>query len=107
MTAYIKVIDIWMIVTMVYCGTLLEFIKDDDIDASVTLVQGASGLGKRRAIRVIIFMLDFGLPLIIVNFIIIFWVFGIINTKEGAPLNILSCITFYVSFITLHTRQVL
>ena len=69
----------------------MEFMKNDDIEAPVTFVQGAAGLGKKRAIRIIIFMLDFGLPIIIVNFIFIFWVLGIINTKAvaPAPLNIL------------------
>ena len=95
MTAYIKVIDIWMIVTMIYpfsivaLYSVIEFMKEDDIDVPVTLVQGASGSGKKRAIRIIIFMLDFGLPLIIVNFIIIFWVLGIINTKEVVLLDVL------------------
>ena len=95
MTAYIKVIDIWMIVTMIYpfsivaLYSVIEFMKEDDIDTPVTLVHGTSGSGKKRAIRTIIFMLDFGLPIIIVNFIIIFWVLGIINTKEVAPLDIL------------------
>ena len=95
MTAYIKVIDIWMIVTMIYpfsivaLYSVIEFMKEDDIDTPVTLVHGTSGSGKKRAIRIIIFMLDFGLPLIIVNFIIIFWVLGIINTKEVVLLDVL------------------
>ena len=64
MTAYIKLIDIWLIVSMIYpfsivtLYSVIEFMKDDDIDTPVSLKEGTTGFGKKRTIAVINFMLD-------------------------------------------------
>ena len=70
--------------------SVIEYMKDDDIDTPVTLKQGTAGSRKKRTITVINFMLDYGLPFIIISFIIIFWVLGIINANAATPQS-MSC----------------
>ena len=76
MTAYIKMIDIWMIFTMFYpfcmvtLYSVMELIRNDE-DAPLT---------RKRMITMISLMIDYGLPILAITFSIIFWVLGIINT---------------------------
>ena len=76
MTAYIKMIDIWMIFTMFYpfcmvtLYSVMELIRNDE-DAPLT---------RKRMITIIFLMIDYGLPTLAITFSIIFWVLGIINT---------------------------
>ena len=72
-TAYIKMVDIWMISTMMYpfsvvtLYSVLEGMKKDD-------------LTRKDPTRVINLMLDYGLPVLVSVFILTFWVLGFINT---------------------------
>ena len=90
MTAYIKMIDVWMISTMMYpfsavsLYSVLEFLKDENLSNSVTPVPDRESLGKRRKMRIIAFMLDYGLPVVFVIFTIFFWVLGLINISSPA-----------------------
>ena len=76
-TAYIKMIDIWMIFTMFYpfcmvtLYSVVELKRNDDDEALLT---------RKRMITMISLMIDYGLPILAITFSIIFWVLGIINT---------------------------
>ena len=91
MTAYTKMIDIWMIITMMYpfsvvtLYSVMEFMKDD-INTVVNIHKRKKKSGKDQAILVITFMLDYGLPMLVIIFIFFFWMFGIINTS-ATPSN--------------------
>ena len=84
MTAYIKMIDIWMIFTMLYpffvvtLYSLLEFMLNTS--GSVTIPDNG------RLIAT--FMLDIGLPLLATIFILLFWVLGITNYASAELNNI-------------------
>ena len=97
MTAYIKMIDIWMIFTMLYpffvvmLYSLLECVwKHDSLTTtgSVTTIPDNGGLIYTKTIRIATFMLDIGLPLLAAIFISLFWVFGITNYASAELNNI-------------------
>ena len=58
--------------------SLLKMVLTDS-DVPVPVMAGKEKLRNRRAASFILFMLDFGLPCIVIIFIIIFWVLGIAN----------------------------
>ena len=91
MTAYIKMIDVWMIFTMFYpfcvvtLYSLLQFLRAKELDIPVMLALNKSG-GRNTKIslmRIVTFLLDFGLPLLVTIFIIIFLVLGFTNTAAA------------------------
>ena len=83
MTAYIKMIDVWMIFTMMYpfcivtLYSIMELIKDDDI--CISFMQGEQKNKRQRTIKAVNCVLDYGLPLMAFLFIVIFCVLGFIN----------------------------
>ena len=85
MTAYIKMIDIWMIFAMIYpfcvvtLYSMLEFLKGQDQNVPV-----AMKIEKKtwKIKEVVNFLLDTGLPAIVLIFIIFFWTLGIININS-------------------------
>ena len=101
-TAYIKMIDIWMICSMLYpffvvfLYSILEVLKnksnsvktasDDLVDSDQKYIIKKSGggwidLSKKNlsAVRIVSCILDWGLPLVVTIFIIIYWTFGVVN----------------------------
>ena len=89
MTAYIKMIDIWMIFAMLYpfcvvaLYSVLEFLKGQDQDIPVPVKNENKKWKVSKVVNLINFLLDFGLPVIVIIFIIIFWILGIINTNSA------------------------
>ena len=89
MTAYIKMVDIWMIVTMMYpfsvvtLYSVMEFMKDD-MNTPMNLKKTQKYSRKSKTILAIALMLDYGLPMLVIIFIFFFWMFGIMNTSEIA-----------------------
>ena len=81
-TAYIKLIDVWMIMTMMYpfsvvsLYSIIQFIRDQDNSSNVTI----DGMNWRSRIifRSANVMLDYGLPLLVSFFIILFWSLGLV-----------------------------
>ena len=91
MTAYIKMIEIWMIFAMVYplcvvtLYSVLQFLKAHDQDIPVPMeikTVGWKNKSAKSATRIVNFLLDFGLPLMFLLLIIIFFILGIINTTR-------------------------
>ena len=93
MTAYIKMIDIWMIFSMLYPFSVvmlystLYFVKQKTQNILVPMKIETVEWKDKILPRIIIFLLDFGLPVIVIIFIIIFWVLGIINTASSKSNN--------------------
>ena len=87
-TAYIKLIDVWMIFTMFYPFSVVtlyavhEFLQEGDSNIPVALVQEKRRLMRRRTTRFFTFLLYRGLPLLAITFIILFWFLGFSNTGE-------------------------
>ena len=81
-TAYIKMIDVWMIFTIFYpfCVVMLyamqELLQEGDSNVPVALIQEKGRLMMRKTTRVVTFLLYRGLPLLATTFIIIFLLFG-------------------------------
>ena len=96
LTAYIKTIDIWMIFTMMYpfCVVTLyvlqELVMNSEPDTPVSLVgskakEGWNGKGasmSRKILGAIRFMLDYGLPVLVIVFIVFFWGLGFNNRAQ-------------------------
>ena len=89
MTAYIKMIDIWMILAMIYpfcvvsLYSALEYLKAYDRDVPVALKIEKTQWKITTAARVVNLMLDFVLPIIVIMFIIMFLILGIGNTASA------------------------
>ena len=85
MTAYIKMIDIWMIFAMIYPFSvvtllaILEFLKGQDQDVPVAMKIEKRTWKIKKVVKMVNFMLDIGLPVIVTIFIIIFWILGMSN----------------------------
>ena len=58
--------------------SLLKMVKADN-DVPVSVMVGKKEVKTRKAASFILIMLDFGLPCIVIIFIIIFWGLGIAN----------------------------
>ena len=88
MTAYIKMIDIWMIFSMLYPFSVvmlystLYFVKQKTQNILVPMKIETVEWKNKILPRIIIFLLDFGLPVIVIIFIIIFWILGINNKNS-------------------------
>ena len=88
MTAYIKMIDMWMIFTMLYpfcvvtLYSVLQFLVGQDQDIPVAMKIEKTNWKIKGAAKFVNFLLDFGLPAIVIMFIIIFWILGIANTAS-------------------------
>ena len=93
MTAYIKMIEIWMILSMVYplcvvtLYSVLQFLKTHDQDIPVPMKIEKVGWKNKNVTRIVNFLLDFGLPLLFLLLILIFFILGIINAKSTVPSN--------------------
>ena len=89
MTAYIKMIEIWLILALFYpfsvvsLYSLLQFLTDQDQDIPVPIEVKKAAWRYRRAKRIVLFLLDLGLPVLFLIFIIIFWILGIIKTTSA------------------------
>ena len=95
MTAYIKMIDVWMIFTMMYpfcvvtLYSVMEILREDNLNTPVLLMRNTKLLRSKKKLRTVSFLLDYGLPMLVTIFIIIFWMLGIMNTV--APAKYKSC----------------
>ena len=89
MTAYIKMIDIWMIFAMIYpfcvvtLYSTLEFLRQHDRDIPVALKIENTKWKIEKATRIVNIILDIGLPVIVIIFIIMFLILGFINTTSA------------------------
>ena len=86
-TAYIKMIDIWMIFSMLYpffivfLHSTMEVVKNISSSTKIETsdwTRSSEERGKKikNCFR---FLLNYGLPSMVIFFIIIFWTFGLIN----------------------------
>ena len=88
MTAYIKMIDVWMICAMIYpfsvvtLFSILEFLKGQDQDIPVAIKIEKRTWRIKKMVKIVNFLLDFGLPICVIIFISIFWILGIIHTNS-------------------------
>ena len=90
MTAYIKMIDVWMIFTMMYpfcvvtLYSVMEVVKNrktHNKTSSINPVVTKDWINI-RTVRTLTFLLDCGLPLVVITFIILFWILGLTNYTE-------------------------
>ena len=104
MTAYIKMVDIWMIITMMYTFSVvtlysvMEFMKDD-INTPINLKQKKKYSRKNKTIIAITFMLDFGLPILVIIFILFFYVWHHKYFKTGIKQILLNLYMFLTTFV--------
>ena len=88
MTAYIKMIEIWLILVLFYpfcvvsLYSFLQFLKENDRDVPVPIKVTKAAWKNNDVTKIVLFLLDFGLPFIFLIFIIIFWILGIIKTTS-------------------------
>ena len=88
MTAYIKMIDIWLILAMIYpfcivtLFSILEYLKGKDRDIPVAMKIEKRTRQIKKAVQIVNFLLDLCLPVFFIIFIIIFWILGMINTNS-------------------------
>ena len=81
-TAYVKMIDVWLILSMMYpfcvvtLYSLLEAVTPDD-EVPVPLTDDKKEQGEKTVARIISFMLDYGLPFTFTLFSIVFLALGI------------------------------
>ena len=96
MTAYIKMIDIWMIFAMLYpfcvvtLYSVLQILVAREQDVPVAMGIEKTKLKIKRATKFVNFLLDSGLPTLVIIFIVIFWMLGITNITSNEINN--SCI---------------
>ena len=88
MTAYIKMIEVWMIFTIMYpfCVVMLyavlELVSEGDSNIPVSLVQNKGRMVMNKKTKwIVTYLLNPGLPLIAIFFIMIFSWLGINNTR--------------------------
>ena len=88
MTAYIKMIEIWLIFALFYpfcvvsLYSLVQFLAEHDQDIPVPMKGTKAAWKNKRVINMVNFLLDLGLPVLFILFIIIFWILGIIKTSS-------------------------
>ena len=90
MTAYIKMIDVWMIFTMLYpfcvvtLYSVMEVMKNKRTSSKPSAINPAETreMINLRTIRTLTFLLDWGLPLMVIIFIFIFWILGLTNSAD-------------------------
>ena len=87
MTAYIKMVDVWMIFTMMYpfcvvtLYSVMEALKNKKTNTKTVDPDFlyTRDLMNERSMRAVAFLLDWGLPILVTVFIIFFWSLGITN----------------------------
>ena len=85
-TAYIKMIDVWMIFTMMYpfcvvtLYSVMQLFEDEEIDTITPVGPKKTEWRRKITIMTVTFMLDYGLPALGTIFIIVFWMLGFINS---------------------------
>ena len=87
MTAYIKMIDVWMIFAMMYpfcvvtLYSVMEALKNKKTNTKTVAPDClyTRDLMNERSMRAVTFLLDWGLPILVTVFIIFFWSLGITN----------------------------
>ena len=89
MTAYIKMIDTSMIFSIFYpfsvviLYSILQFFNTRNQDIPISMMKSEENGGKIRKITEIVnFLLDYGLPIIVLIFMMIFWILGINHTSS-------------------------
>ena len=90
MTAYIKMIDVWMIFTMLYpfcvvtLYSVMEVMKNRKTSSKPSAINPTETreMINLRTIRTLTFLLDWGLPLMVIIFIFIFWILGLTNSAD-------------------------
>ena len=120
-TAYIKMIDIWMIFMMMYpffvvsLYTLIEVLKNKKNKIQVKKAAG-EWINKEnqcniRMIRMVSWTLVWGLPCLVTTFIIIYWTLGLVNYASTnvdsvcwlyQNIELLSNIPFQVLLTVIH-----
>ena len=96
MTAYIKMIDIWMIFAMMYpfcvvsLYSVIEALKNTKTKSQISsdAFTESRDLKKNNTIRIVSFLLDWGLPLLVIIFIIGFWAAGLANNASSKITNV-------------------
>ena len=77
-----------MILAMVYpfsvvtLYSMLEFLKQQDQDIPVDMKIEKRNWKIKKVVKIINFLLELGLPVLVIVFIIIFWILGIINIQK-------------------------
>ena len=89
MTAYIKMIDIWMILMMLYpffvvtLYTVMEVLRNNKSKIKVKKSSGEwidkEDQTYKWTMRTVSYLLDWGLPVLVTIFIIIYWTMGLVN----------------------------
>ena len=88
MTAYIKMVDAWMIFAMFYpfcvvtLYSVLHFLKTRNQNIPIPMKSEKEEGKIKRITEIVNFLLDLGLPVIVLIFIIIFWILGIKSTSS-------------------------
>ena len=88
MTAYIKMIDTWMIFTMLYpfcvvtLYSVLQFLKTWNQNIPIPMKSEKQEWKIKKITEIVNFLLDLGLPVMVFIFLIIFWILGIKNTSS-------------------------
>ena len=84
MTSYIKMIDIWMIFSMLYpflvvsLYSIMEVLKNKN-NKIVTAAGDWVEKGQLKTVKTISFLLDWGLPLLVTTFIFFYCTLGLVN----------------------------
>ena len=82
-------IDIWMIFAMIYpfsvvtLFSILEFLKGQDQDIPVAMKSELRTWKIKKVVKIVNFLLDFGLPTMVMIFIMISFILGIFNTNSA------------------------
>ena len=88
-TSYIKMIDVWMIFTMLYpffvvsLNSLLEVLKNKKNNINIKQISDDMMYSEEKmnetSLKIVSFLLDWGLPIMFTVFIGIFWALGLAN----------------------------
>ena len=97
-TAYIKMVDIWMILMMLYPILTVSLLTARELLKNLNSTSGKShkssgssrvlslqNSGDSQYLQIMSFMMDKGLPMFIIGFAIIYWTCGIINVSFSFP----------------------
>ena len=84
-TAYIKMIDIWMIFSMLYpffvvlIYAILEVLEHTQNKVKTAVGDWMIEIDQGKLLRTVSTILDWGLPLLVTTFIILYWTLGLVN----------------------------
>ena len=85
MTAYIKMIDVWMIVMMLYpflvvsLYTVMEVMKNSDNKIQVSKGPEEWVVREDRSMKIVTHLLELGLPILMTFFLIVYCALGLQN----------------------------